>query len=373
MRLLDRYLLRELLIPLGYCLGGFLIFWVSFDLFSQLSEFQEKKLHLADVAEYYLAKLPEIFVLVLPIALLLASLYALTNHGRHQELTAMRAAGVALWRVSLPYLAVGLGSSLLLAVVNEGCVPAAAAAAEQILVRRLPRLNGGDQGQWFPNLKFQNARDARFWRADAYNTVTHEMKSPHVDWRLRDGTRRDIFADTAIYTNRSWTFYVVREFQYPADPTGLPTALQTNCLVIPEFGETPALIRGEIKIGSLSGIKAAKKPRLSVAEILGYLKLHTQLDDRQSALLYTQLNGRLAEPWTCLVVVLIAMPFGAPAGRRNAFVGVASSIFICFAYFILMRFGLALGTGGYIPPWVAAWLPGILFAGLGICLTQRLR
>ena len=49
MRLLDRYLLRELLVPLGYCLGGFLIFWISFDLLTELSGFQEQNLTAADV------------------------------------------------------------------------------------------------------------------------------------------------------------------------------------------------------------------------------------------------------------------------------------------------------------------------------------
>jgi len=49
MRLLDRYLFRELLIPLGYCLTGFLIFWISFDVFSELSHFQEQKLALREI------------------------------------------------------------------------------------------------------------------------------------------------------------------------------------------------------------------------------------------------------------------------------------------------------------------------------------
>ena len=49
MRLLDRYLLRELLTPLAYCLGGFLVFWISFNLFTRLDDLQEAKLHLLDV------------------------------------------------------------------------------------------------------------------------------------------------------------------------------------------------------------------------------------------------------------------------------------------------------------------------------------
>ena len=108
MRLLDRYLLRELLIPLGYCLGGFLICWIAFDLITSLNWYQENHLNVHDVAELYLAKLPELLVLILPFALLLALLYTLTNHARYNELTAIRAAGVSLLRICLPYLAVGL-------------------------------------------------------------------------------------------------------------------------------------------------------------------------------------------------------------------------------------------------------------------------
>ena len=85
------------------------------------------------------------------------------------------------------------------------------------------------------------------------------------------------------------------------------------------------------------------------------------------------MHARLAEPWTCLVVVLIALPFGMPAGRRNVFVGVAGSIFIAFAYFLLLRFALALGTGGYLPAWLAAWLPNSGFAAAGILLFRRWR
>src|SRR6267143_1076420 len=51
MRLLDRYLLRELLVPLGYCLSGFVIFWVFADLFTELNSFQSRKLRAGDIAE----------------------------------------------------------------------------------------------------------------------------------------------------------------------------------------------------------------------------------------------------------------------------------------------------------------------------------
>src|SRR5262245_3563628 len=143
MRLLDRYLLRELLVPLGYCLGGFFIFWVAFNLFSELDDLHEHKLRAGEILQYYLAKSPEFVVFVLPMALLLALLYALTNHSRHHEIAAMRAAGVSLWRLCVPYLGVGLTASLCLFALNEFFVPDASERADRILNKHVQTVKKG--------------------------------------------------------------------------------------------------------------------------------------------------------------------------------------------------------------------------------------
>src|SRR5260370_27702690 len=96
MRLLDRYLLRELLIPLVFCLSAFLILWHAFDLISHLHDFQTRKLHAQDVLEYYLAGLPENLFFLMPFVLLLSLLYALTIHARHNDITSTRVACVIL-------------------------------------------------------------------------------------------------------------------------------------------------------------------------------------------------------------------------------------------------------------------------------------
>jgi lipopolysaccharide export system permease protein len=372
MRLLDRYLFRELLVPLCYCLSGFLVFWIAFDLFNELSRFQGHKLKALEVAEYYLVKLPELLGTVLPVALLLALLYSLTNLARHHELIAIRAAGVSLWRLSAPYFAVGLGMSLGLFALTELWSVDAQEAGDRILNRHLANQPDAAARQWQSKLHFNNDRAARVWDIGEYHLVTGEMKNPVVEWLLPDGTRRQIFAERGVWTNRVWTFYNAAQLIYRT-PDDTPPALRTNELAFPEFSETPQQIKSEIKITGMSAMKAAKKPRFSIAEILEYKQLHPQLKPAEDALLNTQLHGRLAAPWTCLVVVFIALPFGALSGRRNVFVGVASSIFLCFAFFVLTRVGLALGTSGKLLPWLAAWLPNLVFGGAGLGLIWRVR
>lgn len=374
MRLLDRYLLRELLLPLGYCLGGFLIFWISSDLISEMGHFQKNHLTARDIAEYYLVTAPEVLRDILPIVLLLALLYALTTHARHNELTAMRAAGISLWRFSAPYFVVGLLFTVGYFFVNEYWVPQSVDRANAILDRHEKKDNATESGDWKRDLKFLNSRDNRAWWIKACDVKTGEMRGVVVEWKLPDGKRTLISAKGASFADGVWKFTDAQRLIYES-PQDIATTnrISTNELDVSDWVETPELIQSEIKITGLSSKKAAKKPQLSIADILNYLQIHPRLDKNTRALVNTQLHGRIAAPWTCLVVVLIALPFGAMSGRRNVFVGVASSIFICFAYFILLRVGLALGVSGRLPPWLAAWLPNILFSICAIWLTLRVR
>jgi lipopolysaccharide export system permease protein len=371
MRLLDRYLLRELMIPFTYCVSGFLIFLIGFNLINELDDLNKHKLHAHDVVMYYLVKIPEILVLVLPLALLLALLYALSNHNRHNELTAIRAAGVSLWRMAAPYFGIGLLLTITLFVLNELWVPQSAERADRILNRYVQPQTNSAPNQWLRDFGFTNTRQRRKWFIKGYNTVTHEMVWPHVEWTLDTGTAWDIYAERAFFVNGSWTFTNVQERVFPA--VGVyATVTQTNLLVMAEFDETPEEIQAEIKISKLSNFREARKAVLSAREILNYRRLHTE-QSRKNAMLDTKLHERLAMPWRALIVVMIALPFGTVSGRRNVYVGVASSILIVFTYYVLAQVGLALGTGGHVWPPLAAWLPNLFFAGLSIALLIRVR
>jgi lipopolysaccharide export system permease protein len=116
-----------------------------------------------------------------------------------------------------------------------------------------------------------------------------------------------------------------------------------------------------------------KKPELAAHEIRDYQRLHPGLKREYWVVLETQLQARMAAPWTCLVVTLIAVPFGTPSGRRNIFYGVAGSIGLAFGFFIIQRVGFAIGQRGVLPPWFAAWLPNLFFGLLGLGLTARVR
>jgi lipopolysaccharide export system permease protein len=374
MRLLDRYLFRELFTPMAYCLGGFLIFWISYDLFTELEDLQRQKLHLLEVAGYAIARTPEFLVTILPVALLLALLYTLTNHARHNEITAMRAAGVSLWRICAPYFLVGLAASAALFALNEFLVPHGAAWADRIKYRYVPNRNDAStqiaqRGSYF----YAPAR--RTWYYSEFLSKTAEMVGPNlnVGWPLPDGSWRELKADRAVYTNKAWTFFNATMYAQSGQTAPELPLLETNVLAMPLFEETPRQIARDIRFSKYESLNP-RKLNVPLAELWGYLRAHPDdLTPAEASVWRTKLDSRLAAPWTCLVVVLIAIPFGAGSGRRNLFFGVAGSIFICFGFYVVQQFSVAFGYGGYLSPWLAAWLPNLVFGGAGLLLTAGVR
>jgi lipopolysaccharide export system permease protein len=366
-------LFRELLTPLAYCLGGIVLLGNCFTLFGELEKLQERKLHFLDVLEYSLAITPTFLVMVLPITLLLALLYTLTNHSRANELTAMRAAGISLGRICAPYFVIGVVLSVVLFFLNEWVVPRSSVWAEQIKSRHVQQEGDIEAKNEFHNFGFTNARGHRTWFVGEYQLATAEMIKPKVSWYGSDGSIQLLSADRAAYENGTWTFYNVAQYSQASTNAPLVPSLLTNVLAKPDFDETPKQIRSEIKISSYQSLKRNRSSDIPLADIFAYLRLHPHLPAADSGWLFTKFHGRLAKPFECLVVVLIAIPFGATTGRRNLFFGVAGSIFICFAFFVIQQISLALGTGGYVPAWLAAWLPNALFGALGLALMARAR
>jgi lipopolysaccharide export system permease protein len=267
---------------------------------------------------------------------------------------------------------VGAALSGVLFFLNEQLVPHSSEQAEQI---KSGTASKSAKDHWLGRVDIRNASDQRIWNMAGFNTETDEMIEPHVEWFLKDGTRKQLIAKRGGRTNDNWVFYDVEFFSYEPNLSmdkidARP--IRTNIMVLPELTETPREIKLQLRFQRMNAIEAAKRTQLSLSEIR-YLRKHLELNKRDQALLETQYQARLAQPWTCLVVVLVALPFGASTtSRRNVFVGVASSIFIVFIYFIVLRLGLALGTGAYIPPAVAAWTPNILFGGSGILMAWKL-
>jgi len=377
MRLLDRYLIREWLIPFGVCLAGFMVLWIAFDLINGLGDFTEAGLGAAEIARYYWVTLPGNFFVVVPVALLLSLMYAINQHSRHHEFIAIRNAGVGMFRMSAPYLLVGVLLSTGLYWSNERWLPSGLREGEIIKGGQAASEENPLGRGWIANVNFHNDEANRDWQIPAFNPATGEMsgvdKNPIIiSWKWNDDQpKREIMAVKGRWENGGWTFYQVKDYM-PTEgfPEVHPITLHQT-LRLEEIDETPMQIEGELKIAPLFDKRAHKRWSVSLAEIDGYRRIHPDITPEKKAILNAQYQARLAEPLTCLIVVLIAIPFAAPSGRRNAAVGVAAGIIACLAFFMVQQFAMAVV--GQLSPHFAAWTPHALFGGLSAWQITKVR
>lgn len=370
MRLLDRYLLKELVVPTIFSFVGFFIIFVAFDLTNKLQMLQANELGAGDIIAYYYYHTPHLLDTVMPISLFLGLLYALSQHSRHNELTAIRAAGVNVWRLASPYLAVGIALSGTLFASNEWVMPEADRQVDRVLHSRHSDVHKKTEAQWVPRVSFKNERDERFWNIGAFNLLTYNMRQVDIGWSDDFGNTHRLFASNAHWADDHWVFENV-ELHQPDRTTGLLSRTLTNSLPMPGFKETPEMITGEIKINSMGRDKLAKAIRFNLQEISDYLSLHPDLAEDKVAQLKTQWHGRLAMPMKCLVVVFMALPLGLMPGRRSIMGAVGTAILLVFSFMFYSRIALALGTANQIPGWFAGWSPAFIFGSGGFWLIKR--
>jgi LPS export ABC transporter permease LptG len=354
-RLLDRYVLKNFLQAYVYCIIGFTSIWLIFDVSDNISTFVDQSFGLTRVVHYYLTQVPQIFVILLPVSLLLALLFCLGRMSRANEIVSMLTAGVSIPRVLLPLIIVGLLTVWASTAFNYKLAPHADLARRNLLASERSRKESRIEGQIF-----RNRTDNRTWFIQSFRRGENTFHNVQVlQQDEHDNIVTNYLAASATYNqaNGSWQLHNVKVVDY--DRQGNITREETSpSLTINNWSETP------FRLGSAN----VRAEYLSVPELRDYLHFNADFPKTLLAPFQTHLQYRLALPWTCLVVVLIAAPLGIGYSRRGILSSVAASIILVFSMNFLTHLFLALGEGDRVPAWTAAWMPNLIFAVIGAYL-----
>ncbi|MDH4173283.1 MAG: LPS export ABC transporter permease LptG, partial [Betaproteobacteria bacterium] len=163
-RTLNRYLAREVVAAVTFILLGFLGLFAFFDLLGEFRDLGKGDYNLRQVFAYVLLSAPTHAYELLPVAVLIGTLYVLAHLANNSEFTVMRAAGMSPGQASRMLLRAGLVFAAVTFAIGEWVAPAAEEAAQQVRMRALSAAIGQDlqSGLWFKDERaFINVREAR--------------------------------------------------------------------------------------------------------------------------------------------------------------------------------------------------------------------
>ena len=359
MTLISRYLLRAFFRIGLLSLLAFTGIYVLADFVENVDNFIARHAAISDYLTYFLGKLPQILTLVTPMAVLFGVFMTLGGMSRSNELTAMRAGGVSLWRISMPLLTVALLATGGTFLANEYVVPVTArkvALVDRAVIKGEPRQLLRRDRVWFR----EGDRLINVRLALASEKILYGISIFQIDRDFRLLSRTD--ADRAIFRNGHWNFQnlTIRTFDSTGDKA---IGLQHIKEEVLPLEKTPADFAN---------------PDLR-NEDLTYRQLHSMVENLEAegfeATRYrVDMMARLATPFTSLIMAFLGIPFALQKGRNaNLAMGVALSIAIGVAFYLLQAMLIAFGYSAVIPPLVAAWAPNLLFILIGIWLLLSSR
>ncbi len=357
--IIDRYLVRQYLIFLGIGTGVGLVLIAVVDLLQTLDRFLRSKPPFVTILEHFLYRMPGELYKGLPMIVLIATVFLFLSLTRQRELDALKAAGVSLYRASLPILLVAGAISVLAVVFQEVALPDINAKADEVdrvkIRGQLPRHLQRQTQIWY------RSSDTRFFRMALLDPVGKSMEGLTVleispDFRLVER----VDARTAQWTPEGWQLVdgVLRQMGPQNRVTSDPFA--TRLMPMPE------------NIDDFIQVQNAPDT-MSFLELRAYVTKLRESGHRVNRYL-VQLYSKVSFPLVHVIMALVAIPFALVSPRSGGrAMGIGVAIVIAVGYWIVHSVAIAFAQADLLPAALAAWTANIVFAGIGTALFLSAR
>jgi len=313
LNVITKYIIREFLkiffLCLATCMGLFFVIDLSVQHLDNFSKYNPP-FHLTVL--FCLYKIPQIFYWMSPMAILLAIFLSLAIFSRNNEIIAMKAGGISIYKISAPLVVIS-GCVMLISFVNQELI--------------LPYAS--QKAEYTENIRIKQRKSKRFLKQDRF-------------WYRR------------------WHFYnlVIRSF----NPDG-SMDIEISEEKIISLKETP------------DDFKAARREpeEMSYAELRDYIAKIERAGYKIPEYV-PYLYAKISFPFICLIMPFLAIPFALRIGRGGGIAwGVGLSVIIGFTHFVFFNFSLSLGRAELLPPLLSAWAANIIFGALGVYFLLQVR
>lgn len=361
MKIIDKYMVKGFIGPFVWCLFVFVTMAVIIDIFSFIEDIVKYKIAASSIMAFYIYYCPTIIIQVMPMAILLSTIYVLSNLNKHNEIIAMKSSGIGLWRILVPILLIGAIISASMYIVNDKVIPKASKIASVIRRDELEKEKRKDKQQKIiENVAIYGAGN-RIIFARSYDTQKALLSDVII--HQHDKSENLISKTTAqsgTWTRRGWKFSKV--IMYHIDNSG-------KILAEPMFFEEKIIPLREKPVDFAN--KEWRSDFMSYRELSKYINNFKGVGIKLTRSLLVDLHYKISFTFINMIIILIGAPFALITTRGGVLIGIGMSIAIGLLYYAIIAVALAFGKGGIMPPVVAAWFGNVVFAALGIYLVNK--
>lgn len=363
--IMDRYVARTWFTAFMMCTAILTLIYIIGDFADNVGDLMNLESPLEGTFRFYLSQLPMILNLILPYTLLLGTLWALTKLSSSSEITGMLQSGRSLLRINSPVLIGAVFAAVYFGIFGFHWAP------NSTLYRKLMfsslSQNKNDSSR---SIIYKNDDESRIWYIGdppGIDSPGEPFRQVRVEQFGAPGKMEyELFADEASWDphSRTWTFLHAIEKAYPQQQprelNGVPLfsgdGYQTRKK---PYSETPwQLISPNVRVDTQG------TPALQEIIKAG------STNAKQLRSLETEWHVRIARMFSCIILTFIAIPSAITFQRRSTMSGIGIALFLAAAMLFLYEFFPTLASAGYLPTWLGAWMPNIIYTVIAIRLFQ---
>ena len=363
LRRCDRYLLREMVGPFVLALVGLLLFLLLNIVLSLTPLMVDRGIGMSTLLRLVILQLPKLFVLAVPMAALFATFLGLGRLMHDREIMAFESIGISLRRILMPLILAAALLSVLDFAINNWAAPASERAfqrtyLEVVFRQSVPRIT--------PNAIFSGPDNLFFYvrRYDANTRTLHDVLIYDTEGDLFPSVSESetqvvlITAETGEWAEETWELEGGRTYGFDANGK-LAYSGGFERLSIPVNQSVEKILS-----------QSRSPNEMGISELLARVEQSSKAGQRAEPYIQ-EIHHKIALPLATIVFVLLGGTLGFTFGARGRAVGIIASLLLISIFTGLLWWTQAIGQRGAMHPALAAWLPNLLFGGLGLLLFLR--
>lgn len=357
-QLIDRMVLFDLLKYFLYILAGFSALFLIVTLFQLLDPITRNNIEFSVVASYLFFLMPMVVNYMAPLAGLVSVMVTFGLLEKTSQVIVLKASGISIYRLAAPALLASLILSACVFLNQDYILPFTQRRQDNLyhLIR-----SGQEPAQTFFQTDHKwifGSDDTRVYNYAHFNpvdnafadfTVLNLSKQPF-------GVTGRLFARHARWNpaTQSWLLQDGWERHFSGKRTAVEDNFKQRYVSLPE---RPDYFKRDSRESSMLTLAELRKNIRDLARA-GFDVLDLKID----------LYSKIASPLTCLIMIIVGLPFAFSVGKRGALYGVTIGIAIGLIYWGLLGLSQQMGRYELLPPLLAAWAPNMTFGAGGLYL-----
>ncbi len=364
MLIIQRHYLKEFFKLLSLIGTGLALIFSILELIDKIDDFMPNRPSLNSLLLYASFNFPKYLLYLLPMALLLCSLFTFSQANRRKEITAIRASGGRIKNLLMPFLFAGLFLSLFGFVLGELIMPDFSKKARELkntITKKEKKFAFKEDTMWLratggsfvkidlylPEKKvskgisiFRIENGYLKERIEAEEAEWEEVRSSNLKVKSSEGIWR--LKKVIVYDIESGKISRLRELEYP-------------------YLESPDIFTEDIQ----------KPEEMGIGELLRYTKKLKEAGFKNQKLI-VDLNSKISYPLINFFMVLLGISLSMRENRGGGLVTAAIGLFISLLYWFSYTVTLSMGYAGIVPPVISTWLVPIIFGGAAVYLFRKI-